>query len=127
MSIGAMNKKKAKGKSAKKAKKTRSSTKKDPAKVREEIAGMVRSEARDITEAVMDEAKKGELAPAKYLLEMAGVYPPATDGTQATPEEDCLARTLLDRLNVPPRKVASEEEETASVAEPAPVEEKAEE
>jgi hypothetical protein len=100
MSIGAMIKKKAKGKGEKKAtkKKKRAVSKKDPAKVREEIVGLVRSEARGITEAVVDEAKKGELAPARYLLEMAGVYPAPTDGTHATPEEDCLAQTLLNRI-----------------------------
>jgi hypothetical protein len=72
----------------------------DPAQVREELAVLVKSEAKEITEAVMDQAMHGALAPAKYLLEMAGVFPPLNDGEQATEEEDCLAKTLLDRLNV---------------------------
>jgi hypothetical protein len=127
MSIGAMIKKKAKGKTTKKStKKKKAAVKRDPAQVREEIAGMVKSGARDITEAVMGEAKRGELAPAKYLFEMAGVYPPVTDGSQATPEEDSLARTLLDRINPAPARKVESEEEAAPTAAPAPVEEKAE-
>jgi len=100
-----MNKKKAKKTVAKKSMRKHSAHKKqaDPAQVREEIAGIVKSGAKDITAAVMDQAMHGELAPAKYLFEVAGVYPPAGDGTQATEEEDCLAKTLLDRLG-PPRK-----------------------
>jgi hypothetical protein len=111
-----MTKKKAKGKKAektgKKSAKKKSAPKKqaDAAQVHETIAGMVKSGARKITAAVMVQALQGDLAPAKYLLEMAGVYPPATDGTQATVEEDCLAKTLLDRLNAP-RKT---EEESAA-------------
>jgi hypothetical protein len=46
------------------------------------------------------EAKKGQLAPTKYLLELAGVFPSNTDGSAATDEEDCLAKTLLQRLNI---------------------------
>ena len=29
-----------------------------------------------------EEAFKGQLAPTKYLLEVAGVYPPVTDGSR---------------------------------------------
>jgi hypothetical protein len=125
---GAMIKKKAKSKTTKKStKKKKAAVKRDPAQVREEIAGLVKSDARDITQAVIGEAKRGELAPAKYLFEMAGVYPPVTDGSQATPEEDSLARTLLDRITLaPPRKVESEEP-AAAPTEPVRVEEKTEE
>ena len=70
----------------------------DPAKVRQEIAGIVKSKAKGITAAVVDKAMHGELAPAKYLLEMAGVYPLETEKTETTPEEDCLAKTLLSRI-----------------------------
>jgi len=87
----------------------------DPAQVREELAGIVKSEAKTITEAVMDQAMHGELAPAKYLLEMAGVYPPTGEGERAAEEEDCLAKTLLDRLNLP-RKPVQENEESPSGA-----------
>lgn len=122
-----MNKKKTKKTAGKKSAKKRSGHKKgtDPAQVREEIAGIVKSGAINITAAVMDQAMHGELAPAKYLFEMAGVYPPASDGTQATEEEDCLAKTLLDRVG-PAQKApdpASQSESSASGAngaEPAP-------
>src|ERR1700722_9140206 len=77
---------------------------KDAEQVHQDISAFVKSVALEITEAVAGHAMTGELAPAKYLLEMAGVYPKATDGTQATVEEDCLAKTLLDRLG-PPAKV----------------------
>jgi hypothetical protein len=77
---------------------------KDAEQVHQDISTFVKSVALQITEAVASHAKTGQLAPAKYLLEMAGVYPKATDGTHATVEEDCLAKTLLDRLG-PPAKV----------------------
>jgi hypothetical protein len=97
--ISAAKKKKSKRKSSRK--------KVDAAKVREELAGIVKSEAKGITAAVIGQAKQGELAPAKYLLEMAGVFPCINEGEHASEEEDCLAKTLLERLNAarkPPRK-----------------------
>ena len=87
----------------------------DPAQVREELAGIVKSGARDIAKAVMGHAKQGELAPAKYLLEMAGVFPAMNEGEHATEEEDCLAKTLLDRLNVT-KKPSQDEEDDAEEA-----------
>jgi len=110
-----MIKKKAKGKPAKtkKAKSSGSKGKKElnPVEVRKEIAQMVDSEATKMTEAVIGEGKKGQLATVKYLFEMAGVYPPLTDGSQATTDEDCLARTLLNRLNIPDKPVGRDEED----------------
>lgn len=111
-----MIKKKSKGKSAKtkKAKKSSGSKGKkelNPAEVRKEIAQMVDSEAAKMAEAVIGEGKKGQLATVKYLFEMAGVYPPLTDGSQATTDEDCLAKTLLDRLNIPDKPVGRDEED----------------
>jgi hypothetical protein len=111
-----MTKKRAKKTAAKKpaAKKSRHKKQMDPAKVREEIAGIVKSGAKEITEAVMDQAIHGELAPAKYLFEVAGVYPPVSEGNQTPEEEDCLAKTLLDRIEPPkkaPEPEASEDEE----------------
>ena len=111
-------KKKTRGKTAKKktAKKKAGPKKQgDPAQVHKDISGLVRAGAREITSAVIAQAKNGELAPAKYLFEMAGVYPPATDGSQATPEEDCLAKTLLDRLGPERKPVATEEAESVVV------------
>lgn len=134
-----MTKKKAKAEKAEKAhtekaakrnpteRTTRSKKQADPAEVREELAGMVKSGARGIAKAVISHAMQGELAPAKYLLEMAGVFPATHDGEQATEEEDCLAKTLLDCLHIPPKtaedegdKEAKEQKEEKNEIEPAP-------
>jgi len=72
----------------------------NPAEVRKEVSKLVEAEAAGMAKAVIDEAKKGQLAPTKFLFEMASIYPPTQDGTQATTEEDCLARILLDRLKL---------------------------
>lgn len=95
-----MIKKKAKHKKAAKKSRKKNGEKLDPAKVRQEIAGIVKAGAGMITDAVMDKAVHGELAPAKFLLEMAGVYPVSADGSLSTDDES-LAKTLLDRLNIP--------------------------
>lgn len=113
----AMIKKKAKAKAAtKKAatkKKGAPKSKKEinPAEVRKEIAEMVGSEATSMAQAVIGEGKKGQLATVKYLFEVAEIYPPSTDGNQATKDEECLAKTLLDRLNIPDKPIALDEEE----------------
>lgn len=91
------------------------------AEVRSDIAKMVNSGAKKITKAVMDQAMTGQLAPAKYLFEVAGVYPPLTDGSEATTDEDCFAKTLLDRLNIPTRPIALDEEDDSDrTSNPAP-------
>lgn len=111
-----MTKKKAKSEKAAttkkpaKKKKTRAKKQSDPAQVREQLAVMVKSKARGITKELVDHAMHGELAPAKYLLEMAGVFPATTEDGQTTQEEDCLAKTLLDRLNVPHKPAADSPE-----------------
>jgi len=112
-----MIKKKVKGKSKSKRKKSaktsisKRSLKKplDPVRVRQEIAEIVKESAQEITEAVMVQATQGQLAPAKYLFEMAGVFPHSTDGTFATENEDSLAQTLLNRLNIPLEPVVHDE------------------
>jgi hypothetical protein len=96
---------------AKTARKTAGKKEIDPAQVRREISGMVKSEAAVITETVMDQAKSGQLAPAKYLLEMAGVYPVATDGEPATEEEDSMVKSFLARLEAPPKPPDEEDDE----------------
>ena len=77
--------------------------------VREDIAGIVKAGAKGITKAVMLQATQGQLAPAKYSLEMAGVYPLSTDENQTSKDEDSLAVTLLDRLNIPKRPLVHDE------------------
>jgi hypothetical protein len=114
-----MIKKKAKGKRvAKKSGKKEGAAKKgkepNPVGVRKEISLMVESEATVIARAVIDEGKKGQLATAKYLFEMASIFPGTeADGLQATSEEDCFAKTLLHRLNLPQEPVKRDEDEAA--------------
>ena len=57
----------------------------------------------------MVQANQGQLAQAKYLLEMAGVFPVATDMTQTSDREESLAETLLDRLKIPKTPVVHDE------------------
>ncbi len=83
----------------------------DPVEVRKDIAQMVDWEAAVMVRAVIDEGKKGQLATVKYLLEMAEIYPASTDGSQASAEEDSLAKTLLHRLNLPEEPIGRDEED----------------
>ena len=110
-----MTKKKAKSKASKKTAKKKSSSKKkkelNPVEVRKEIAGMVELEATDMAQAVIDEGLKGQLATVKYLFEVAKIYPPATDGSESSSEEDSLAKTLLHRLNLPEEPIKHEDDD----------------
>ena len=102
-----MIKKKAKKKAAaaKKSAKKKNGPKKEkqthPAEVRKDISLMVEEEATSMAKAVIDAGKAGQLAQVKYLLELAKIFPAATDEGQGTPEGDSLAKTLLNRLNIP--------------------------
>lgn len=78
--------------------------------VRKELAQMVGLEATVMAQAVIDEGKKGQLATVKYLFEMAEIYPASTDGSQATADEDSLAKTLLRRMNLPEEPIVRDEE-----------------
>jgi len=122
-----MIKKKAKGKgkveaekaSAKKQNKTKEKEKEvDLEQVRKSIKVMVTDEFQEITQAAVDDAKKGQLATLKYLFEMTGVYPASTDDSGVKPEDDTLARTLLERLNIPfgPLPAHSDDEESVKTA-----------
>jgi sulfur carrier protein ThiS len=83
---------------------------KTPGEVRKELAKMVLGDAKAITKAVLGEGKKGQLATAKYVFEMAHIYPEVNDGSEATENEDCLAKTLLDRLNIPDTPVVADQD-----------------
>jgi hypothetical protein len=120
-----MIKKKAKSKTAAKkpakGKKSEAKAKPEtnPAEVRKEISELVKEAAAAVAGAVIDVAKTGQLAPARYLFEMANIFPPAPDGEQATTEEDCLAKMLLARIS-PAKKAEGENAEAGSeVAQPA--------
>ncbi len=76
----------------------------DPVKVRDEVAGIVKLQAKAIAHGVVDKASHGGLAQAKYLFELAQIFPsqgaePATQA--ATEQENSLAKMLLDRLQPP--------------------------
>ena len=73
----------------------------DLAEVRKDITNLVGGEATQLAQAVLEEGKKGQLAPVKYLFEVAGLYPASTEAASVKPEEDSLAFTLLRRLGVP--------------------------
>ncbi len=111
-----MIKKKAKGKTttkktAKRKNAGRGKKELNPAEVRKNIAILVKSEAEEMAEAVIGEGKKGQLATVKYLFEVAEIFPEATDGSQASADEECLAKTLLRRLDIPDEPVARDEED----------------
>ena len=118
---GAMTKKKAKSKTAAKPAAKKKNTGKDkqelnPAEMRGELADMVGLAAVLMTQAAINEGKKGQLATVKYLLEMAQIYPLSTDGSHATENEDSLARTLLNRLDIPDEPIAGDEEDAPKAA-----------
>jgi hypothetical protein len=69
-----------------------------------------------MAEAVIGEGKKGQLATVTYLFEMAKIFPEATDGGQASADEECLAATLLRRLNLPDEPVMRDEEDLPKTA-----------
>jgi len=70
----------------------------DMVKVRENIHRMVGHSAEKIAAKVIEIAKDGQLASAKYLFEMVGVYP-VTEETK-TKEPDSLAYALLKRMRL---------------------------
>ena len=109
-----MTKKKAKNSkpAAKKAAKKRQGRKKElnPAEVRKNISMLVQSQAKEMAAAVIGSGKQGQLAPVKYLFEMAKIFPAPTDGSESTKDEDSLAETLLQRLNVPTTPVVHDDE-----------------
>ena len=112
--------KKASGKDTKKAAKKKKVRKSKPKKerdakeVRHECSKLVKEDAREVTVAVIGEAKKGQLGPMKYLFEMANIFPQADDGSQTSAEEDSLAETLLTRLGIPTHPVVADEYEKAA-------------
>jgi hypothetical protein len=78
MSVKKKAKGKSKGTAKKSAKKTAAKKKKgkDIFQVRENINELVKGSAEDIATEVIKVAKTGQLSPAKYLFEAAGIYPP---------------------------------------------------
>jgi hypothetical protein len=79
----------------------------DLVEVRKDMTNIIGSEATKLAQAVVEEARKGQLAPVKYLFEVAGLYPVSAEAGSAKPEENSLARTLLDRLGLPEEALKS--------------------
>jgi hypothetical protein len=123
-------KKKAKSKAAKtktgkvkgKRRSPRAKKESNPAEVRKDISKFVQSGAKRIAKAVMEQATTGQLAQAKYLFEVAGIYPALTDGTFGTEDEDCLAKTLMNRLDLPDKPIALDDEDEMGTVESPEVE-----
>lgn len=115
MRKGTVGLKKTKGKNKREGKKPakKSTDKANPPKaigeVRENISELVRGSAKDIAKEVIRVAKTGQLASARYLFEVAGLYPPA-EQTGSKPD-DSLAHVLLKRMGLPTEPVISGEDE----------------
>ena len=100
-----------KGKAATSARKTNNV---NPAEVRQDVTNIVGGQAKKLTRKMLGEAVvKGQLATMKYLFEVAGVYPPATEGIIDRPEEDTLAQRLVRRLGLPEGPLPNEEDDDA--------------
>ena len=70
--------------------------------VRRDIKNIVGGAAREITRAVVVEAKKGQLTTAKYLFEATGIYPVLEGGdTVDNPDDDTFAQRIVRRLGLP--------------------------
>jgi hypothetical protein len=99
-------------KKAKKSNTPRLKKETNPSAVRKQVSRIVESQAAKMTRAVVGEAIKGQLAPVKYLFEMANIFPGQTDPEKA-PEEsaDCLAEILLSKIEAPAKPENEGEDE----------------
>ncbi len=79
----------------------------DVAIVRAGMANLVKDAGEDIARGMIEVAKTGQLATAKYLLELAGVYPATAEPAA---REESLAESLLRRVGLPtePRAACTE-------------------
>jgi hypothetical protein len=85
------------------------------ARVRKDVSNMVRNSATEIAAGMINAALSGELAPAKYLFEMAGLYPASEETQAANPEEDSLAHILLKRMGLPIEPVVQDASSSSSL------------
>lgn len=83
----------------------------DSGEVRQQCNKLVKAEATELTAAVIEEGRKGQLGPVKFLFEMANIFPQAEDGSQTSAREESLAETLLNRLGIPTSPVVADEYE----------------
>jgi hypothetical protein len=106
-----MIKKKAKTKKEKESNGRKDKNELNPVEVRKDSAQMADSETTAMARAPIDEGKKGQLATVKYLFEVAGVGLPSTDRSRTTRDEESFAKALLDRLDIPDKPIALDEED----------------
>jgi len=66
----------------------------------QEIANLVKGQAGEIALGLLEAAKGGQLAHAKYLLEIAGIYPRG-DENKASGGEESLTYRLLKEFGMP--------------------------
>jgi hypothetical protein len=108
---------------AKKAGKKKSESlekKVDFVQLRKSIAELVEESAELICSKVLEVAKTGQLAPAKYMFEAVGLFP-AMEREEAERPEGSLAFTLLRRMGLPTEPIREDEEwpaDTASCSKP---------
>jgi hypothetical protein len=98
-------------KSAKNGRKPRPKKEIDVVEVRKEVSQIVKSQAAELTQAVVEEGKKGQVPPVRYLFEMANIFPVQENAEQATEEEDCFAKILLSRMDAPAKPEKEEDDE----------------
>ena len=86
----------------------------DIAKVRNDVTNIVGAGAKKITQAVVEEAQKGQLAPMKYLFEMAGVYPAPVSEKAPEVEDDgeSFAKLVYETLNAAKKPAVVDEVES---------------
>ena len=81
--------------------------------VREEIVQLVSEHARDMVLHTIEEANNGHYAAMKFLFEMTGLYPAASE--EESQDDNGLAKLLLEQLGITP------EPEGDAAAEPPPL------
>jgi hypothetical protein len=86
---------------------------------RKSVHKMVRASIATIAQKLIESAKDGNLAAAKYLFEMAGVYPIYENGSSEI-EEGSLAEMLLKHLGIPIEPVPGERLNSGSPLPPVP-------
>lgn len=73
---------------------------KSAAEARTNVRTRVQNAAGDIVDALIGVAKQGRLAEAKYLFEVAGLYPASEESQDG--ESDSLAEIVLKSLGLEP-------------------------
>ncbi len=86
------------------------------AQVRKSFNHIAGKSIAEIANGLVDAAKQGKVMSARYLLELAGIYPVPDDGNDQI-EEGSLAAALLKHLGLPTEPVPWEDVPSPSAAE----------